>query len=56
MNWFSKLTTPSQWIPNIVIPIVLSVIYVLFAVILSILYKNNLLNTKSTILIVINAV
>lgn len=31
--WFNALITPTQWIPNIVIPIVWSVIYALFAVV-----------------------
>ncbi len=56
MNWFSQLQTPSQWIPNIVIPIVWTIIYVLFAIILSILYKDNLITKKTTILALINGV
>ena len=36
MDWFNSLVTPSQWIPNIVIPIVWSVIYITFAIVLSI--------------------
>ena len=56
MNWFSRLQTPSQWIPNIVIPIVWTIIYVLFAIILSILYKDNLITKKTTILALINGV
>ena len=56
MQWYSSLNTPSQWIPNIVIPIVWSIIYILFAVILSILYKQNLIDSKTTIHAIINAV
>ena len=32
-DWFNALTTPTQWIPNIVIPIVWTIIYLAFAVI-----------------------
>ena len=56
MQWYFNLNSPSQWIPNIVIPIVWSIIYILFAVILSILYKQNLIDSKITILAIINAV
>ena len=34
MDWFNSLNKPSQWIPNWVIPVVWSIIYVTFAVIL----------------------
>ena len=33
MDWFNELNKPSQWIPNIVIPIVWTIIYLAFAVI-----------------------
>ena len=36
MKWFNSLTTPSQWIPNIVIPIVWTIIYITFGVVLSV--------------------
>ena len=32
-SWFNSLTTPSQWVPNIVIPIVWTVIYLAFAIV-----------------------
>jgi tryptophan-rich sensory protein len=34
MDWFNALNKPSQWIPNWVIPVVWTVIYVIFAIIL----------------------
>lgn len=36
MDWFNSLTIPSQWIPNIVIPIVWTIIYLTFGILLSI--------------------
>ena len=34
MDWFNSLIRPSQWIPNIIIPIVWTVIYITFGIIL----------------------
>ena len=33
MDWFNGLTTPTQWIPNIVIPIVWTVIYLTIGIV-----------------------
>ena len=54
ITWYSTLLVPKQWIPNYIIPVVWSVIYILFAVILSILSKNNILSLKSIYLCIIN--
>ena len=35
MDWFNLLIKPSQWIPNIVIPIVWTIIYVIFGIVLT---------------------
>lgn len=35
-DWFNSLIKPTQWIPNILIPIVWTIIYLTFAVILTI--------------------
>lgn len=40
MDWFNSLSKPSQWIPNFVIPIVWSVVYLTFAIVL-ILWNNK---------------
>lgn len=56
MDWYNTLEKPSQWIPNFVIPIVWTIIYLLFIVILSILNKNKLLNNKIIIYCVLNAI
>lgn len=33
MDWFGTLSRPSQWIPNVIIPIVWTIIYVAFGII-----------------------
>ncbi len=54
MEWYSKLNTPTQWIPNIVIPIVWTIIYILFAIVFSLLYKEAFVDKKMLILSIIN--
>ena len=57
MGWFNGLNKPSQWIPNVLIPIVWTVIYLSFAVVnfLWIKQEENL-PTKTMVLMIINAV
>ena len=57
MDWFNSLAKPSQWIPNVIIPIVWTVIYLAFAVILA-LWQNRENNIKlsTNILLIINGV
>lgn len=56
MDWFNALIKPSQWIPNWVIPVVWTIIYVTFAVVL-LLWTNKATLSKSTIaLLVVNSV
>lgn len=56
MDWFSNLSKPTQWIPNILIPIVWSVIYGVFGIVLSIwLYKFKM-PRSTVILLVINGI
>ncbi|MBQ9792950.1 MAG: tryptophan-rich sensory protein [Clostridia bacterium] len=56
MDWFNLLKKPSQWIPNIVIPIVWTIIYGLFAVVNFIWIKNDNIPKSTLILMIINAV
>ena len=56
MSWFNNLKTPKQWILNFVIPIVWTTIYLLFAIIMSILFKQNLVNKKTIWLGIINGI
>ena len=56
MKWFGGLTTPSQWIPNIVIPIVWTIIYITFGVVLSIWVSRGSLNRSVVVWLIINGV
>lgn len=56
MDWFSSLTTPTQWIPNIVIPIVWTVIYLTASIIIFIwISKENML-VSTIILFIVNGI
>ncbi len=54
MDWFNGLDKPSQWIPNILIPIVWTIVYILSAIILWILIKNHNMSIFLFILFVTN--
>lgn len=56
MDWFNTLLKPSKWVPNFVIPIMWTIIYILFAILLSISIKNKSLSTNVVILSIINGV
>ena len=56
MDWFNSLEKPSEWIPNIVIPIVWTIIYLTFAIILSILANKENLPKNIIILLIINGI
>lgn len=56
MEWFSELIKPSRWIPNIVIPIVWTIIYLLSATVLFLWQRNGKIPTEVWVLYVINGV
>lgn len=56
MDWFNGLSKPSQWIPNILIPIVWTIIYSYTAFLLWKNIKDGQMNLKRTILFVLNGV
>ena len=56
MEWFNNLQKPSQWIPNVLIPIVWTVIYITFATILIVWSFKNDLPRNVIILSIINGV
>lgn len=56
MDWFNALIKPSQWIPNFVIPIVWTVIYVAFAVILVLWQNRSSFSTRTIVLLIVNGV
>ena len=55
MDWFNALQKPTQWVPNIVIPIVWTVVYLTFAVINFFWFKNEDIPASTIILMLINA-
>ncbi len=56
MDWFNGLVKPTQWIPNWVIPVVWTVIYVTFAVVLLIWSNKEEIPTNTKILLIINGI
>ncbi len=56
MDWFNALTKPSQWIPNWVIPVVWTVIYVIFAVVLLIWSGKEEIPTSTKVLLITNGI
>jgi len=56
MDWFNSLVTPSQWIPNIVIPIVWSVIYITFAIVLSVWVSRSPIPKSIVASLIINGI
>ena len=55
MPWFNLLQKPTQWIPNVVIPIVWTIVYGLFAVVNFFWIKNSFISKITTILMFVNA-
>ncbi|MDE6614426.1 MAG: tryptophan-rich sensory protein [Clostridia bacterium] len=56
MDWFNALKKPTQWVPNIVIPIVWTVVYIAFAVINFLWLKKDNIPTFTVIFMLINGV
>ena len=56
MDWFDDLIKPSQWIPNWVIPVVWTVIYVAFAVVLLIWLNKEEIPKSTKILLILNGI
>ena len=56
MDWFDTLQKPTQWIPSFIIPIVWTVIYLSFAVILFLWQQKDALPTKTIFLLIANGV
>lgn len=55
-DWFEALTKPSEWIPSFVIPIIWTVIYVSFAIVLCLWQNKKALTTKTIVLLSVNGV
>ena len=56
MDWFNLLNRPSQWIPNVVIPIVWTIIYIVFGVVLSLWIFNSTIPRAVVVWLIINGV
>ena len=56
MEWFDGLFKPTQWIPNVVIPIVWTVIYLAFAIVLSIWSGKTKIPKSVIVMLIINGV
>lgn len=56
MTWFGGLVKPTQWIPNFIIPIVWTVIYLLSAITLFLWQRNGNVPKNIIILFVLNGV
>ena len=55
-DWFDLLIKPTQWIPSVIIPVVWSVIYTTFAVVLILWIKDSKIPALTFVLLVVNGV
>lgn len=56
MEWFNGLVKPSQFVPNFLIPIMWTIIYIIFAVVLCMWVSKIKLPTETLVLLIINGV
>ena len=56
MDWFSKLETPTKFVPSFIIPIVWTIIYLVFAIVLCNWVGKENLPKSTLILLIINGV
>lgn len=56
MDWFDTLIKPSEWVPNIIIPIIWTIIYIAFGIYLYFAIKNETLDKELVILLIVNGV
>ena len=56
MDWFNSLVKPSQWVPNVLIPIVWTIIYIVVAIILYLWISKEKLPTKIGVLFAVNGI
>lgn len=56
MDWYDTLKKPTQWVPNVVIPIVWTVIYIAFAAVNFVWVKNEDVPKSTVALMLVNAV
>lgn len=56
IDWFNGLVKPTQWISNIVIPILWTIIYILFGIVLLVWNNKNVIPFSTKILLVLNGI
>ena len=56
MDWFGSLNKPSEFVPNFIIPVMWTLIYGIFAVVLCLWVGNENLTTKTKVWLIINGV
>ena len=56
MSWFDKLTKPTEWIPSYIIPVVWTIIYLLFVYVLLRWQNKTAISKENIILLIINGV
>lgn len=56
MDWFNQLLKPTQWIPNFVIPVVWTIIYLAFAIINFLWIRKGSIPKKVVDLMIVNGV
>jgi tryptophan-rich sensory protein len=56
MDWFAALNKPSQWIPNIIIPIVWTMIYITFGIVLSVWVSRYNMPRGVVVWLIINGI
>ena len=56
MDWYMSLDKPIQFVPSFLIPIVWTVIYIVFAIVLCLLSNDAVLNAKTITLLTISGI
>lgn len=56
MTWFNGLSKPSSWVPNYIIPIMWTIIYICAIISMFLLIKNDKMNKTLVIMFIINGV
>ena len=56
MDWFNSLTKPAEWIPNFVIPVVWTIIYISFIIILLLWSKYEKIPQSIITLLIANGI
>ncbi len=56
MDYYVLVTKPTMWVPNIVFPIMWTIIYFIVGVVSFLAIKNKTINKNTTILLVLNGI